>query len=199
MSTLRDLLQKLDALDNDLSAEIDPAELVGEIRDKVDAIKHVLDRMDNFAEFLKSRIEPLAKARSSVTKNIKRLEEYVKFHMQEQHLERLPGEEFYIRLIQRAERLVFSLPPGPDEALRYFDYVKIQRIYSWDEEKIHNDILSGVLKDFPYAKFQGSNYIRFFTETANDRTSKRNTAKKQPALISTAPKEPDPSGPPEAS
>lgn len=199
MSTLRDLLQKMSDIDNDMVADIDPGELVGEIRGKVDSIKHVIDRLESFAGFLKDRIEPLAKARSSVTKNIKRLEEYVKFQMQMQSLERLPGEEYYIRLIEKQERLVFQAQPDAADALRYPDYVQISRVFSWNEEKIHNDLLSGVLSGFPMAKFERSNYIRFFTEKGqkDGKPTANGTGKRNAKRVSAGAEGADPSGAPE--
>lgn len=187
MSSLRELVTAIVEHENALASPLDPAEIVGDIRDKVDAIKAVLDEFESTAKGLKLKAKRLRTTIKAIENNHKRLKEYVRFQMQENHFEKLPGNDYYVRLQNRATRIEFARIPDDIDFIKYSKYVRISRSYSWDEEMVARDLGNGTLETCEFARFVTPNQVRFYLGGANnEQRSKGSTKKRHRNAVDTA-------------
>lgn len=161
--TLRDLLHKLDHIDDDLPAEeFDPAKVVGDVQDKIDAIKWRIDSWNAEAEKIGEEwIKPLKAKQDSLTKKAERLTQYLHSQMSEHGYDKLPGKMFRAQLQKSSPAVETFEEPGPTHMIAYPDYV-IQSInYKWNKELIREKLSNG--QDLSFAKLRHSRYLRFYT------------------------------------
>jgi len=129
--------------------DFDPAKLVGKIRDKVDGIKFVLDKMEGTILGLKAFVAPILTAIETIENNKQRLEAYVLHSMEAEHETVLPGHTYKVRIAFNPPHVEIR-KPMPEDFATYYGYVKQKISYQWDKKRIKSDILSGVLGDsFP--------------------------------------------------
>jgi len=133
--------------------KLDPEKLVGDLRDKVDSIKYVLDRLESEEQLCREQAKPWNKAATALKKNYDSLKTYVEYWMRREGFEELPGNTRRAFLKNNAARLEM-LKPAPDvfDYQRYPDYVKPVRGYVWNADKIEADLKSGVLAFPPPAE-----------------------------------------------
>jgi len=147
-------------LDDDLAPEdFDPAEAVGELKDKIDSIKWRLDSWEAHAQALDENwLKPLAARRKSILGKAEKLREYVAFVMKRDNLQTLPGHAFRVDL--RAYESIEALSaPTANEALAYRPYVKTTISYAWDKKALKPALKSGEMAEF--AKIQTSYSPKF--------------------------------------
>lgn len=150
--------------DDGLANDFDPGALVGQINDKVDAIKHVLDKIDFAMQFWVSRREAMDAKISALRTNHNRLKDYVAVQMGQRHFEKLPGDEWYVRLQKSAPALEILRPPTEMD-MTIYPYVQMQVAYNWNKELIKNDMLKGAFDGADFARIRNGAHIRFYLNT----------------------------------
>lgn len=176
--TLGALLARLAAVDELLEADVDPAELVGDVRDKVDAIKGYLDRLSALDAYLDTQIRPLDQAQEACRRNATRLKTYVRDQMVENKFEKLPGDVWRAQLQSNGgvEPLVIAegrLEPTPQDFTQFPGLVKMVRYYEWDMAKVRAFLEGG--ETLPFAKLtERGKQVRFYV---NKDTNKVQTSK----------------------
>lgn len=156
---LMELLAALSDLDDAAEIEIDPAEIVGDIADKVDAIKKVLDRLEMEATRLSVLSDMIKQSAQHVDRNRKRLEEWVRFSMRSQGFERVPGNLFTAQLKRTAPKLVVDQEPTAVIAFAMPDFVRRAVSYTWRKDDIKKAMANGV--KFEYGRLQESHSLSF--------------------------------------
>lgn len=161
--TLADLVSQLAALDDSLTQEFDPAILVEDIRNKVDDIKFIVDRLGAFDQAIKAQIEPLARARASANRNLESLKRYVAQSMQDNHFERLPGNTWRIQLQDNPGMVEFTREPSMEDAHNFPGVVEVVTQYRWRVGVIKEMLQEG--GEFTFAKLKKGKHCRFYLNT----------------------------------
>lgn len=146
--TFRDLVALLADADNAMTdPNFDPAVLVGEIRDKVDAIKRVLDLLDATGIHLEEQAEPILVKARAYKSNYNRLRAYVATTMRDQSLQRIPGDKWAVRLRDAQPSLVVDREPTALDFEKWPNLVKQERFYVWNKPAVKEHLL--MYKDGP--------------------------------------------------
>jgi hypothetical protein len=149
--SLRVLLGKLAPIDDDLPPEqFDPAVVVGDVKDKIDAIKWQIDEWEYKAKMLDEQwIKPLQAKSAALKGKANRLNGYVKTQMEEHGFEKLPGNAFRAQLQKAAAAVKTACEPLFSHFKAYPEFVKQEVYYSWKKKAIKDAIDS-------------SKYVRFY-------------------------------------
>jgi hypothetical protein len=143
-----DLVQALSTLDDDLAQpDFDPAALIGEIRDKVDGLKFILDKMEATGGFLRDLADPLLRKAKAIENNHARLCAYVTETMKSQSLEKVPGHSWAIRLKTNPPAVTPTIAAGPIQYNKWPDFCLMERSYRWDKKAILVAHRDGKIKD----------------------------------------------------
>lgn len=137
MKTLSELSAALVALDEEMDAEaFDPAQIVGDIKDKVDGIKWKIDQWKAQVNAIQENwIDPLTNRKKTLQKKIDKLEEYCAFVLRRDQIEMLPGNAFSLKLRQ-SDSVEVDVDPTPVQALELNDLVRTKISYAWDKKKL---------------------------------------------------------------
>jgi len=156
------MLEKLQALDDDmLPEEFDPAVLIGDIKDKVDAIKWKLNHWEYRAKMIKEEfIAPLQAKAESLKKKHERLTKYVFDEMQRMGVEKIPGNAFRIQIQNSQKVFVEKEPADAKMYLNYQDLVIQETTYKWRKDEIKSLIEEGHF--FTFAELRTPKHARFW-------------------------------------
>lgn len=160
--SLKDLLDKLSHIDDDLPPEeFDPALLVGDVKDKVDAIKWKIDAWEAEAENIqKNWIAELKRRSDLLKKKAERLSDYMKSQMMEHNYEKLPGNMFRAQIQKAKATVLVDMEPGPEHFIAYPELV-VQKInYAWSKDAIKDKIDNGT--ELAFARLKESKCLRFY-------------------------------------
>jgi hypothetical protein len=142
------------------SDDFDPAQVVGDVRDKLDAIKFKIDDWLGKAEMLKTQwLEPIMKERNALIKRAERLEDYVRFEMEQNQFEKIPGNLWSARFRLNPPSVNITMPATADLFWDFPNYVKETVSYSFDREAIKADIKAG--KEVPFASIKQTKRLEF--------------------------------------
>ncbi len=145
------------------SAEINPDDspkLLAEIADKIDAIKIYWDKLGVEAElFSDYAAEHTATARA-IYNRIDRERERVKWIMEQQDFSKLPGRQWRLQIMPRADKLETTQNPTPEIARDEPRFVRRKVSYEWDKEAIKSAIADGCV--FGYGKVVKVSSPQFF-------------------------------------
>jgi hypothetical protein len=148
--SLSQILQAIEAVELEAVGEdFDPAVLVGELRDKVDATHRYLQWLDFYAEAREAEAARLSEAAEKARARADRLREYVLTQMKDRQYERLPGEAVSI-VRRRSSNPAVELkrPPEPADALTLGPLVRVvPRSYAWNKKEIGKLAKAGKLPD----------------------------------------------------
>lgn len=173
--SLNELTNILSMIDDDLAPEeFEVEEIVGEIRDKVDAIKWRIDSWLAHAEAIqKEWIDPLTTRKRALEGKAQRLKEYCAWVMAKDQLTALPGHAFSLQLRQ-STAVETETAPGPKEAMELPAFCKSRVTYQWDKSAIAEALKSG--KELPFAKLKVNKHVLFTTkkELTNEPTTSEN-------------------------
>ncbi len=163
---LIDLLRLMTDFDNAVAQDFNPEEIVGDLRDKVDDIKHVLDRLEGQERWCRDRAAPFQKAAQAIARNRERLKNYVVWAMQQEHFQAVPGNEWKARLQDNPASLEMLQPePTALDYRDYPDYVEPIRRYEWKTSAIKEALAAGKLtfgeEKKPFAKLNIGQHVRF--------------------------------------
>lgn len=162
-NSLGRMLELLRDLDEDmLSEDFDPAKLIGDIRDKVDAIKWKLNDWEYRALMIEEEfVLPLQVKIKAILGKRERLKNYVTSEMKRLEVEKIPGNMFKVQL-QNSPRSV-ELKADADERmyLNYPEFVLQETTYKWDKENLKSHLEAG--ESFTFAELKQGKHIRFYT------------------------------------
>jgi len=160
--TLRELLNRLRDIDDDLlPEEFDPAEVVGDIKDKVDAIKWRLDSWAASAKMIDEEyIAQLRQKRDAILGKAERLKQYVQFQMVTNGFEKLPGEMFRVQVQNSPKSVETKELATPQMFLNYPEYVVQKTTYDWNKEALKEALNKGEVLTF--AEIKQGKHIRFY-------------------------------------
>lgn len=133
--TLQELLLALGDLDNAQNVEIDPQTIVEDLKDKVDAIYTVVERLQGESARLAVNADRFKTASKQIEKQAERLKDYVAWNMEQQGFEKLPGINWKIQL-QKSVEVKAEREPVAEDALEFPDLVRRKISYSWDKTAI---------------------------------------------------------------
>lgn len=170
--SLNELTNILSMIDDDLAPEeFEVEEIVGEIRDKVDAIKWRIDSWLAHADAIqKEWIDPLTTRKRALEGKAQRLKDYCAWVMAKDQLTALPGHAFSLQLRQ-STAVETEVSPGPKEAMEMPVYCKSRVTYQWDKSAIAEALKAG--KELPFAKLKVNKHVLFTTkkELTNEPTT----------------------------
>lgn len=167
--TLKELLHKLDHIEDDLPPdEFDPAKVVGDVKDKVDAIKWRIDSWVAEADKIEDEwIKPLKSRQDSLRKKAESLKAYLHSQMSEHGYEKLPGHMFRAVLQKSSPAVEIPEEPGPTHMLAYPDYVVQNVSYRWNKDAVREALQNGL--ELSFARLRHSRHLRFFTAKKDDK------------------------------
>lgn len=159
--SLRTILERLNQIDDDLAPEeFDPAFVVGDLRDKVDAIKWRLDTWRADARKIQEEwIDILTKKKDSLLRKAEKLEGYVLSQMQEKGFEKLPGHMMEVLIKQNPPAVQIDIEAGPEAFLQYDGLVLQKTVYQWDKKRVKALLDSG--EELKFARITRGSRIDF--------------------------------------
>jgi len=122
-------------------------ELVGDVRDKVDDIRYVRERLTFEAEWFKSQIEVMQKRRATLLMNKEKLETYVNWSLHCHEMTEVPGNKWRIKVQKNPVKIEPKRMPELDDFLKYEELVRRKIEYSWKLDTVKELALSGELPD----------------------------------------------------
>lgn len=158
--TLTELLAALSNLDEAPAVEFDPTQIVGDLKDKVDAIKKVLVRLElEHGRLLGLQCE-IGKAAGQVGRNIDRLEDYLAFAMRSQGFDKLPGTMWRVQFQNSAPALEVERDATADDLIETPALVSRTVKYAWKKDEIKSYIAAG--NTFQHGKIVQGQHLRFY-------------------------------------
>lgn len=160
MSTFDELLFQLEAADDELDT-LKADTLVTDIANKIDAIKHVTEKLENYIEFLEHQIEPLDQARKSAKNNLAALKASLTASLQNHGVDEFPGVVWRLILQDSPASVDYARPvPTSDDFMSYPEKVERRVTYSWKTDEIKKALKDG--NEFEFAKLKQSKHVRFY-------------------------------------
>jgi len=162
--SLKTLLDKFAPIDDELPPEdFDPAALIGDIKDKVDAIKWKIDDWEYKAKMLEEAwIKPLQQKIRSLKGKADGLKDYMKAQMIEHSFEKLPGQAFRAQLQNSKASVVVDKEPLFQDFQAYPAYVRQDVSYTWNKVAIKDDLDLG--KEINFARLKPNKTLRFYSQ-----------------------------------
>lgn len=162
--SLKSLLDKLAPIDDEMPPEdFDPAALIGDIREKIDAIKWRMDDWDAKANMIEQEwIKPLQQKVFSLRAKSLRLKTYVKSQMIEHGFEKLPGDMVRAQLQNTAPVVDVDKEPLFSDFQAYPNLVKQDVTYSWQKKTMLDLLKAGVQLSF--ARLKENKSLRFYAQ-----------------------------------
>lgn len=139
MTTFAEFLLILKNADDELESDINWEEVLGDVRDKVDSIKFVHDRLNFEIEFLKKQEESLERRRLIIEKNLKNLKKYVNWSMFSLDFQAVPGNEWAIVRRNNPVKIECNTNPTVELWTKYDKYIKRKVEYSWSKDQLKKD------------------------------------------------------------
>lgn len=156
--TLAIVLDKLEHLDPE-AEDFNPEEAVGDVKDKIDAIKYRLNEWAARAKMIdEDWLLPLAARKKAILSSHGRLEAYLSTQMAVRGFETLPGHAFRVDLVNSTPAVVVVCEPNGD-ALNEFGWA-VKTNYSWDKAKLKEALQAGVQLSF--AELKQGKHLRFY-------------------------------------
>lgn len=158
--SLRELLENLAQVDDDLPPEeFDPAAVVGDLKEKVDAIKWRLDEWEAKAKIADAWAQTFKARADSLRRKAEKLEDYVVTQMEINGYETLPGN--LMRVDLHTTKSVECLTKAtPELYLQFNCFMRQETSYNWDKKAIKEALEKGEKLEFATLK-QGK-HPRFF-------------------------------------
>lgn len=185
--TLMDIVSELGRQDDELAdPNFDPAVVIGELNGKIDAIAVVLGRMEAVSEWLSDIVaRPIIKKARAISANRDRLRTYVALAMKASGFEKLPGDLYRVDLHSASPGLQMTRIPKPSDIRTWPGFVRIERVYVWETEKIRDALLQGGVlnEDFP-GHLETTQYVKFHVNTPESLEKKQR--KKRGSKVPTA-------------
>lgn len=159
--SLGTILAKLVPVDDDLAPQdFDPAVVVGDLRDKIDAVKWRLDDWEYKVKMLKQAwIKPIQAKIKSLEGKRERLKDYVKSQMIEHGFDKLPGNAIRAELRALRKSIIFDREPLFIDYKAYPGLVTQVVSYKWNSEAVREALEGG--KELSFARFDEAKALHF--------------------------------------
>jgi len=170
MTTFDELLTQLEAADDELDT-LKTDMLVTDIADKIDAIKHVTEKLENYIEFLENKIEPLEKAKRSAKNNLATLKGSLTASLQDHGVDEFPGNVWRLALQDSPAAIEYVRPiPTREDFKSHPEKVEMRVVYSWKTDEIKKALKDG--NEFEFAKLKQGKHVRFYLKKPFKRAKK---------------------------
>ena len=179
--SLRELLEKQvaaleEVFDQMPDEEFTPeklAELQIDIKEKIDALYHVILKYERDAEMYDEEyVKPWAKARDAMNKKAENLRKYIHQQMAEKGYDKLPGVHWRVQFQKSSPALRYHTEPSATLYLNkdYRDYMVQDVTYRWNTEAIKTTLAGG--NTLAFAELTHGRHIRFYPNKKNEEGSK---------------------------
>lgn len=149
--------------------DFDPAVLVGDVKDKLDAIRYQMLKWDSEADKIEEEIvQPFQRSADSLRKKSERLGEYVKQEMLRHGFDKLPGRIFYAAFQKTAPVVSVEYEADAKAYEAYPEFVEKEDSYRWARRKIKEAIDLG--NKLPFATLRQNRSFRFRAFTKSNET-----------------------------
>ena len=166
--SFREILDKFKAMDDIAEEDFNPAILVGDLKDKVDAIKWRIDKWESEADTLQTEwIDPILAKKKAILKKVESIKEYCRFYMKQHEFDKLPGNAFEMRMQKIAPKVAVTVEADANLSLTYPALVKRCTTYAWDKAALRDHLKeaeNGEGERFIYASLQENTCLRFYTK-----------------------------------
>lgn len=154
---LLDILHKNDETDQVLN-DTDYIRIVGDLKEKVDAIKDFFSRCDAEVDRLKNDyIKPIQTRIKQIENQKEAFNKWIVSTMKQYDMPLIHGDLFTLRLEERSDIEIDEVDISPSFYLEHKDMIK--RSYSWDRNEVKRQFKSG--KKFPFCREITKNNIKF--------------------------------------
>jgi len=160
--TLREILDLFSYLDDDLPPEdFDPALVVGDVKDKVDAIKWRIDQWEAEAQAIKDGwIKQLTAKANALLAKKEKLGAYLKEQMIAHEFEKLPGHMFTASIRKNPPSVKLTTEATADLYLDFPELVEELPVeYRFRKDKIKEELKAG--KVVPFARLEQGQRVEF--------------------------------------
>jgi hypothetical protein len=141
----------------------DIADLLGDLRGKVDAIRELMRHWEAKEAFLAAEIKELTARKKSVTASRERFKTYMLRTMNGHEFKQLPGERFDLKVISR-KAYKATMAPTAAEYLELQDFVGVVKKttnYAFDHSLLTKAFKADPERLAPYMEEGTSQYIKF--------------------------------------
>jgi len=160
MTTFDELLTQLEEADDELDT-LKTDMLVTDIADKIDAIKHVTEKLENYISFLEKKIEPLEKAKRSAKNNLAAIKGSLALSLQDHGVDEFPGVVWRLALQDSPAAIEYSRPvPTGEDYDAHPEKVGKTLVYFWRTEEIKKALKDG--EEFDFAKLKHGKHVRWY-------------------------------------
>jgi hypothetical protein len=142
----QELVEILNKADEVTTDEIDWEDVLGQIGEKVDGIKAIVDKMGFQVKWLESEIKSLQERKSQVTRNLENLKAYVNDTMAGNNFEAIPGKKWIVKTKKNPPAISVGREASVEDWEKYEKYVKRKLEYTWVKDALKKDI---DMFDFP--------------------------------------------------
>ena len=146
------LLTEMGRIDDAMGdPNLDMPGLIGDVRDKVDALNAVLNRIEATAQYLEEMAKPLIAKARALKNNHARLTTYIVESLEKNNVSAVPGNAYKLALVRASIPSLKIEPATPESFTAWPDFVQIQRSYTWDNAKVKDFLANNkaVPVDFP--------------------------------------------------
>lgn len=158
--SLSELLEKFHEIPDE---NFDPEVHIGDLKDKIDAIKWRIDTWEGEADVIETKwIAELLARRNSLRNAADRLKKYVFQQMDKNGWDELPGNMMRVKIQASSPSLDIPLPATAQAFLSHPKYIKQDITYSWLKETIKDDVDSEGNLPIPGATLKHGRHIRFY-------------------------------------
>lgn len=160
MTTFDELLTQLEEADDELDT-LKTDMLVTDIADKIDAIKHVTEKLESYIQFLEKKIEPLEKAKRSAKNNLAAIKGSLALSLQNHGVDEFPGVVWRLALQDSPAAIEYSRPvPTGEDYESHPEKVGKTLVYFWRTDEIKKALKDG--EEFDFAKLKHGKHVRWY-------------------------------------
>lgn len=160
--TLDDQLRELREYDDDLlPEEFDVEKAVGDLKNKIDAIRLIILEWEAKAETLENNVVIVFEQRvKAIRGKAQRLREYVKASMLINNVEKIPGSLFRAQVKDSKPRLEINEIANAHFFLSYPEFVTQQVQYNWNKEVLREELEKG--HTLTFAELKKTKSLNFY-------------------------------------
>lgn len=139
--TLTEIISELDRFDAYCDNDNEVESVMIELRQKVEAIIHVLKRLDNRIQSISADITELTKAKKIVENKYKNLENYLKYSLSNAQFNQISTNQFDVKIKPSNALVVDDLAAHLDLTREDVKpYIVCKTTYQFDKNKIKDDM-----------------------------------------------------------
>ena len=161
--TLNDMLSKLKAAEDELIelTDEDIADLLGDLKDKVDAIREVMLRMEVWEETIAAEIKELTARKKALGSSQDRFKAYMLHVMNENEFKQLPGQKYELKVMSRKAYKATMAPTAAEYMQLGGDLVRKKTEFSFDHARLTAAFKEDPEEMAPYMRETSSRWLKF--------------------------------------